>query len=121
MKKNNLLIPLTIALLTACASQKTIMDSWLGKTKQQLIMGWGPPERTASDGGAGEILVYSSQIYIPPSTFYGGNGSSTTTRSVTFWDYKFFYVDGNNKIYYWMTQRQQVPPIQIDLNVYKRY
>lgn len=97
------------------------MNSWLGSTKQQLIMSWGPPARTASDGGTGEILVYARQVYIPPRTIYDGYGGSSTTQAQTYWRYKYMYVDSNGKIYYWMTQRQQVPPTQIDLNIYKRY
>lgn len=57
MKKS---ILLAVALLSACLSQQKIMNSWLGSTKQNLIMSWGPPDRIASDGGTGEILVYAT-------------------------------------------------------------
>jgi hypothetical protein len=106
--KKIILIFLIVGLLTACVSQKEKMNSWLGSTKQQIIMSWGPPARTASDGGTGEILIYVRQIYIPQS-------------NMNFYDYKMIYVNSGGKIYHWLTQTQQVPPSQIDLNVYKRY
>jgi hypothetical protein len=120
-----IIIALVTFLMTSCTSQKDIMNSWVGQAKQKLIMSWGPPSRTASDGSTGEILVYAKQVYIPAqtSTFYdGGGGSVSNTKPAeNFWDYKFFYVNSSGVIYYWMTQQQQIPPIQIDLNVYKRY
>ena len=57
---------------------------------------------------------------MPPTTFYDNTGGSTTSKSLTFWDYKMFWIDTQGKIYHWMTQRQQVPPQQIDLNIYFR-
>ena len=110
----------TFFLLTSCSSTKKTMDSWIGSSKQQLIMSWGPPTRTADDGAGGEILVYSRQGHIPPSTFYANNGSSTTTQGQTYWDYKMFWINTQGKVYHWMTQREQIPPTQIDLNIYKR-
>jgi hypothetical protein len=106
--KKTILILLVVGLLTACTSQKEIMNSWLGSTKQNLVMSWGPPARTASDGGTGEILIYARQVYIPQ-------------YNMNYYDYKMMYVNSDGKIYHWITQRQQVPPTQIDLNIYKRY
>ena len=71
-------------------------------------MSWGPPARTASDGGTGEILIYARQVYIPQ-------------YNMNYYDYKMFYVNSEGKIYHWITQRQQVPPTQIDVNIYRRY
>jgi hypothetical protein len=100
------------------------MNSWLGATKQNLIMSWGPPTRTGDDGAGGEILVYAKQVYISPSTstFYDNNGgsSSTTSQAVNYWDYKMFWINTEGKVYHWMTQQQQIPPTQIDLNIYRR-
>ena len=83
------------------------MDSWVGDTKRNLILKWGPPARTASDGGDGEILIYARQVYIPQ-------------YQMNYYDYKMFYVDSNGKIYYCRTERQNIPPTQIDLNIYRR-
>ncbi len=110
--KKSILILSVVGMLTACTSQKEIMNSWLGSTKQNLIMSWGPPARTASDGGAGEILVYANQGYWPG---YNGQGA------FVFWDYRYMYANSDGIIYYWMTRRERVPPTQIDLSIYKRY
>jgi hypothetical protein len=85
------------------------MDSWLGHTRQDLIMNWGPPQRTASDGGTGEILVYSRHVYM-----------NLPSGLINYYEYKMMYINSEGRIYHWMIQNQQVPPTQIDLNVYKR-
>ena len=110
--KNVITAFLFLFLMTACTSQREILNSWLGSTKQQLIMSWGPPSRTASDGGDGEILVYANQGHWPG---YNGEGA------YNYWNYKYMYVNGSGKIYHWMTKTETVPPTQIDLNIYKRY
>jgi len=111
----------------SCTSTKEIMDSWLGHTKHDLAMKWGPPARTAPDGNGGEILVYANQVYIPASrgitTANTSNGTTSTgpgRPAQTYWDYKMMFVNKEGKIYHWLTQRQQIPPQQIDLNVYFR-
>lgn len=118
--KNYIIIFSTLSCLS-CVTQEAVLNSWLNSTKQEIIRSWGPPDRTSSDGGSGEILVYAKQIFIPERRFYSGGSSSVISPAETFWDYKYIYVDINKKIYYWRTQREKVPPMQIDLNVYKRY
>lgn len=98
----------------SCTSTRKVMDSWMGATKQQLIMKWGPPTKTASDGGSGEILVYSTQKYDPGNAYLN-------LPPLTYWDNKYFYINSEGKVYHWMTRREQVPPQQIDLNIYRRY
>ncbi len=83
-------------------------------------MKWGAPSRVTDDGAGGQIVVYANQGFIPGSTFYDGYGGASTSRSISFWDYKMFWIDSNGKIYHWMTQRQQIPPAQIDLNIYRK-
>jgi len=121
MKKTILLL-LTLTSLISYVSTQKVMDSWLGSTKQQLIMSWGPAARTSSDGANGEILVYARQVYRAPqnSTFYSDNGSSSTSYSpgVNYWDYSMFFINSEGKIYHWLKQRQQIPPQQIDLSIY---
>ena len=65
------------------------MNSWIGETKQSLIMNWGPPEKTATDGGNGEILVYSSKVYIPGNQY---------AASQTYWDNRYFCVNSNGSL-----------------------
>jgi hypothetical protein len=91
--------------LIGCISQRKMMDSWIGSTKQDLILKWGPPERTASDGGTGEILVYSSRFY-------------NATLNMTTYQYRLMYADNDGKIYHWLLQSGTVPPQQMNMNVY---
>lgn len=90
---------------SSCTIEKKTMDSWIGSTKQNLILKWGPPARIASDGGNGEILIYSTQSYLYGSVYYR---------------YRMFYADSNGNIYHWLIQGGQVPPQQMDVNLYVR-
>lgn len=99
---------LLVTLLLSCTSTKKVMSSWVGDTKRNLILKWGPPAKIASDGGDGEILIYASQVYIPQ-------------YKMNYWDYKMFYANISGKIYHWRTERKNIPPTQIDLNIYRRY
>lgn len=108
-------ITLSSILLFGCYSQKkaaeqrkAAMDSWIGSTKQQLIMSEGIPLKTASDGSNGEILMYGKQF-----TF-------TYPRTRVVWAYKLFYLNSSNKIYHWLIQESEVPPQQIDINLFVR-
>lgn len=82
------------------------MDSWMGHSKQELLMKWGMPTRESSDGNGGQIVMYAYESYIP--------------GYFNVWDYKMFYINASGNIYYWRTQQQAVPPTQVDLNVYSR-
>ena len=106
--KKILIVLLLIGLLPSCKTTKKIMDSWLGHTKKELIIKWGPPARVASDGGDGEILIYSKQVYIPQ-------------YNLKYYDYKMFYVNSEGRIYRWLIKRERIPPTQIDLNIYRKY
>lgn len=95
MKK---LLPLVMVLLIACTSQRQILDSWNGRHKKELILAWGPPSRTTSDGNGGEVLIYSNQ------SAYNGQ---------VFWKHTMMYANSAGKIYFWRTQTNAVPPTQI--------
>jgi len=109
MKKLFLIVVLFT--LSSCETLQDQMNSWLGASKQQLLMSWGPSDRTTSDGNGGEILVYAKAVYLMATSY---------SPSMTYWDYKMMYVNSNDKIYYWMTRRERVPPQEINLNVYNR-
>lgn len=83
-----LIVLLALALLS-CASQKEIMDSWIGSTKHEVIMEWGPPEFFGSDGNGGQIIGYSKT---------GSGGYSTTSWIVT--QYIYFYLK-EGRVYHW--------------------
>ena len=77
------------------------MDSWVGHSKQEIVMNWGPPARTASDGSDGEILIYASTYWGPTS-----------------WKYTMFYLNSSHTVYHWLIQTAYVPPAQLDVNLY---
>ena len=126
-----MLLPIAILIcIIACTSTKQTMDSWIGKTKRDLIMQLGPPSRTTDDGSSGEILVYAKQVYIAPMHLSGIStpgadggvytSQGTQTPSSNYWQYKMYFINTDGKVYHWLIQKQQVPPQQIDLNIYRQ-
>lgn len=115
MKKSIILL-LTITVLSSCTSTRKVLDSWMGSTKQNLIISWGPPQRVFDNSPNGEILVYAKQVYIAPTTYYYGN-NPTTIVGQNYWNYTYMYINTESKVYYWRTEKQQVPPQQIDLYI----
>ncbi len=117
--------------LIACASTQNTMNTWIGHSKRDLILQFGPPSKTADDGANGEIIVYAKQVYIPSMHFSGvatpdANGGistspGTNTPSQNYWQYTMYFINPEGKIYHWLIQKEQVPPTQIDLKVYKQY
>jgi len=81
------------------------MDSWMGQTKQTLILQKGPPDRTASDGSNGEILIYGVQTYNP----YTGQ---------VVYNCAFYYARPDGVLYHWMTKSVPVPPQQMNVDLY---
>ena len=100
--KNLLLIGLLI--LSGCAHQRAVLDSMKGKPKNQVIMSYGPPARTASDGNNGEILVYAKNINIPD-------------YHLNYWKYTMFYINPAGTVYHWLIRNENIPPSQIDLYI----
>jgi hypothetical protein len=99
MRKKISILVVLIALFTlmACAtgpSKKEIHESWLGAHKSQLIKSWGPPNRYASDGKGGEILIYEKSR----TTGAIISGTYFETTNVKFSE---FYVNENGYIYYY--------------------
>lgn len=97
-----LLLALSISCLAIGKKKRAKMDSWLHHSKHELILKWGPPVRTTSDGADGEILIYCSTRY------YDGN---------TFYNYRMFYANGSGEIYSWRISNDNVPPQQLNLNI----
>jgi len=91
-----LLLPL---LLAACGtvpsgpSEREILDSWLGAHRKNLILKWGVPARTDSDGDGGEILWYKERV--APYIVNGSVIQQGYTRNTQFWS------DREGKIYHW--------------------
>lgn len=81
-----------------------MMDTWKGSSKQRLIMKWGPPAKTVSDGLDGEVLIYVQTRYNPYNRY-------------TVYDYKMMYAHADGQIYYWRTNSSATPPQQIDVYI----
>ncbi len=94
---------------------KKLMDSWLNSTKQQLILSWGPPSSTTSDGGDGEILIYSRRVYVPAQQY-----GQYRSPGVDYYNYKMFYVNSQGTIFSWRTENNPNPPERVDVEVYVR-
>lgn len=99
-----------MAILLSCTSQKkstqTILNSWIGDTKQNLILKWGPPTQSTSDGGNGEILIYAHRVYYV-----------LTTGPIDYWEYRMMYVNAEGKIYHWLYRKNPNPPDRIDMKI----
>jgi|NGEPerStandDraft_6_1074524.scaffolds.fasta_scaffold62433_2 hypothetical protein len=81
-----------------CASlnPSTAMQQWNGRTSQQLILQWGPPMRSTTDGAGGEVLVYEywrPRQFVPYVGWIGGYSAS-----------RMFYVNSDGVIYNWRWQ-----------------
>lgn len=111
--KTIIFIALVALLFSSCMSAKKVnsqMDSWIGSSKQELYMQWGPPSKTVSDGKDGEILIYAMQGFVPLST----------GQTVNYWLYKMMYVR-NDKIYHWLWRKLPDPPERVNVNLFVSY
>jgi len=102
MKLFTSLAIVTLLFASSCTSQKKILNSWIGSSKQNLIYSWGPPAQTTSDGSDGEILIYARHIYAP-------------SMGLNTWEYKMMYAHADGIIYHWRLSRHPVAPQQIDV------
>jgi hypothetical protein len=50
-------------LLTSCATNKKVMNSWMGAHISNVIQSWGPATRTSSDGKDGTIYTWVTQLF----------------------------------------------------------
>lgn len=104
------LIAGTLALLAACQSSQKIANTWTGKTKQELMMHFGPPNQVMDDGAGGEILIYETQSNMPTTVF-----DSTGTRPIQasagiVHNYRYFWVDSSKRIYHYLAKSNLIPP-----------
>lgn len=49
------------------------MQSWVGRHQSELILQWGPPTQTSSDGNGGQVLVYQRFISIGAKSRVGSD------------------------------------------------
>lgn len=70
------------------------LNALIGKSKHELILQNGPPNRTTSDGAGGEVLIYSHGM--TTGTFiYGMYVQNTTVQEIQ------IFCDPSGKIYTW--------------------
>jgi len=75
-------------------TREELLNSWIGRSKNELLMKWGMASRTADDGKGGQILAYEGRRTL-------GGFISGTYFEKSFVDYTEMFVDSNNIIYYW--------------------
>ena len=75
-------------------TREEILNSWIGKSKNELLMKWGMANRNADDGKGGQILAYEKRRSL--GGFISGNYFENS-----FVHYTEIFVDSNNMIYYW--------------------
>lgn len=102
---------IVLFLLGGCSSGEEIskvMDSWVGSHYSDMMLKWGPPTYSTSDGKAGQILVYQydrrgGQIpgYV---TEIGGTVFYTAPQNVSYVAERMFYVNEKGIIYSWRWQ-----------------
>lgn len=92
-------------LVFGCTSQKQIMDSWMNSSEHDIIMSWGPPSASNSDGNGGKVLTWSNPLYL---TLPNG-------QALNMYQYKDMYINSSGKIYSWRTHNERIPPVQVDV------
>jgi hypothetical protein len=102
-------ILLVVAGLSGCLSTSSIDDtmaSWVGSHQHDLILKWGPPTRSTSDGADGWILIYEfdrdgGQIPGHADLGYDGSVYYTAPQSTGYVAQRMFYVHKDGIIYAW--------------------
>lgn len=68
-------------------------EVWVRKTKHEIIMTFGAPEREMSDGAEGTILIYEDSYSRIHSL------SNDRKNVITYRKFVEFYIDGRNRCY----------------------
>jgi len=109
MKKNIFVILLTV-LCTSCYTYipiEDIMNKWNGKSEHDVIMQFGSPTNTTSDGADGKVIRYSNSSSTttynkyPIINPYNTYNIYTNTTSKTM--YMEFFINSNGLVYTWRT------------------
>jgi hypothetical protein len=106
-----LVIAVAFCLGSGCASlspSKT-MQSWMGAHQSALILSWGPPTRTSTDGAGGTILIYEydrNTGQIPGRAVRNPDGSVSYTapQASGYVATRMFWVRPDGTIYNWRWQ-----------------
>lgn len=123
--KNGWVILITLSfILPSCYTTKTtvtpiksIMDSWIGHSEHDLIVSYGPPTTSTSDGQNGKVLSYEkaetiglrSPGYYAPGAIYR---SPDLYTSHTETHYMQFFVKSTGEIYLWRTNYSDTKTVE---------
>ncbi len=106
MKKYFLFSSLFLLIFTfsSCAtmeSQKVdkMMRSWLGESKDQLQLKWGPPSSVLPDGKGGEIYSYESTKQTPGYEYYNLFGERMYKPPDQYKVVRQFFINSSGNIY----------------------
>jgi hypothetical protein len=103
MKKLYLLFAL---FFVACHAERDMMNSWGNQSIQSVILKWGPPVTTTSDGSPnGHIYIWQYLRYASVNT--QGQGTNP------YYHLREFYVNSRGIIYSWRTDNKNVPVVNV--------
>jgi hypothetical protein len=105
----NIVLVVSIIIMTGCSTVNNTMQSWMGRSKSELYQSWGPPTRITDDGKGGEILIYERWIDLGQTSgrvyqHNDGSLSYTNPQQSGYTQTRMFYTDEYGKIYYWRWQ-----------------
>jgi hypothetical protein len=85
------------------------MNSWVGSHYSDMMLKWGPPTYSTSDGRGGQILVYryNRNGWATPGKAWKdqwGNVYYTAPQNYDYVAERMFYVDDKGIIYSWRWQ-----------------
>ena len=86
MKRRHAAVLALVVLFGACATQKSVMESWVGKPESDLLARWGAPDRTAEISNGGKVDTWVTE--------WNNNYGLQTCR-------KTFTMDGDGIVVQW--------------------
>jgi len=105
MKKVLLLatVFLTSCYVTKYGPPDPILNTYIGKTEHAILLQYGPPTKTTSDGLTGKILDYEESRYTTIEALNTDPYSSilTTSQKVKSTFYLQFFINAESKVYAW--------------------
>lgn len=75
---------------------KESMNSWVGSSKNNLLIEWGEPQSVNSDGNGGELLTFTEL----KRAYFDNFGYITVIHKY------IFYINSNNKVYNWRYKKE---------------
>ena len=104
MKFKLVFIILICLVFTSCATLFTdpiddMMNSWIGASKNELLLSWGPPNQTFSDGKGGEVWTYAQDRQTMGNAWTDSYGRTYWNAPKQYQSVRQFYINENDIIY----------------------